>query len=116
MARTVITPSVAPGGYPTAGVVATPVASAASPTFNYFASTGKELLVATNTDSGPHTITIYSVADVFGRLGDITGESIAAGATHIFGPFTKNYWADTDGHINVDTSDPTVHVAVIRLP
>lgn len=114
MARVLITPAVAPGQYPTAGVTMTPAAADAT-NFNYFVSTGNELLIALNTDSGAQTVTIHSQADAFKRTGDITAESIAAGAYHIFGPFAKTGWADSTGNINVDASDALVELAVIRL-
>jgi len=115
MARTVLTPSVAPGAYPSAGVAVTE-AAADVVNFNSFVSTGKELLVARNTDTNPHTVTINSVADDKGRTGDITAESIAAGAIRIYGPFAKSYWAQSGGSINCQASDVTVKLSVIQLP
>ena len=54
----------------------------------------KTYLLAMNTDSGPHTVTITSVVDAQNRTGDITAYSLAAitGTTPViaqFGPFSR---------------------------
>lgn len=115
MARVLLTPTVAPGQYPLAGVAVTETA-ADTTNFDMFVSTGKELLVAHNTDASSHTVTINSVADDKGRTGDITAESIAAGAIRIYGPFAKSYWAQSNGNINCQSNSALVFFSVIQLP
>jgi hypothetical protein len=116
MSRVLVATKIAPGPYPSAGVDVSAFVAADASNFNYFLSTGRELLIAQNTDTNPHTVTVHSQADNFGRTGDITAESIAAGHFHIFGPFAKSYWADSTGNINIDASDATVKFLVIQLP
>ncbi len=115
MARTLLTATVAPGQYPAAGVAATEAASDVA-NGNMFVSTGKELLVARNTDVSTHHVTVNSVADDKGRTGDITSEAIAAGAIRVYGPFAKSYWAQSNGNINCSADDATVKFTVIQLP
>lgn len=91
----------------------TPVATSANG--NYYQSSGNDLLVALNTDGAlARTITITSVPDDKGRSKDITTYSIAAGKCAFFGPFKTDGWS-TCGKVFFQTSDPTLHVAVIAL-
>jgi hypothetical protein len=115
MSRTLVTPTLSTGAYPAAGNT---LAKTAGDTVNhlFFPASGRDLVIVENTDSAPHTATINSTADDKGRLGDITAETIAAGATHIFGPLAKAYWAQPDGTIHLDVSDATVKVSVVQLP
>lgn len=53
---------------------------------------GKTLVLARNTGASAHTVTFTSVADPFGRTGDITAYSLAAGEVACFGPFGKTGW------------------------
>lgn len=76
---------------------------------------GKTVLLATNTDSAAHTITIGSVADSLNRSGDITAYSIAAGKTAKLGPFKSPGWANA-GQLHIDISSPLVRLAVLQLP
>lgn len=96
--------------------IALPGAAADDSLFNYCLLTGKEMLYVENTDVGAQTITIYSVDDILGRSEDITTESIAAGAVHIFGPFPQDGWMQADGFLYFDASDPLVKITVIRVP
>lgn len=118
MARSTLTKTVAPGGYAAAGVALTIAAStgASGSSGNQFVSTGKELVIAQNTDASPHTVTITSSNDPFGRAGTITAESIAAGAFHIFGPFPTPGWQQGDGMVYLEATDITVKFAVVVLP
>ena len=95
--------------------------------FNYaLLATGKTFLLAMNTDSGAHTVTVSSVADEKNRKGDITAYSLAAitGTTPViaqFGPFQNPGWlTPTDGTTPAGlwfaASDATVKFAVITLP
>jgi hypothetical protein len=77
---------------------------------------GKTVVLAMNTDSVAHTITITSVADVINRTGDIEAYSIAAGKVAKLGPFKSAGWAHTGAKLFIDVSDPTVRLAVLQLP
>ncbi len=115
MAQTLITPYVAPGQYPAAGLVVVYTAADVA-NGNYFPSTGRELLIAFNSGVSAYTVTVTSTPDTFGRTATITAESLAAGAYHIYGPLAKTGWADSSGHINIAASNALVLFAVIQIP
>jgi hypothetical protein len=76
---------------------------------------GKTMIIAYNSDSGAHTITINSVADQFNRTGDVSAYSIGAGKIARFGPFRTVGWGNA-GALTFDLSDPKIRVAVLTLP
>lgn len=121
MPRTALTPISILGPYPTLPVSATTLnltmSAADVANGNSFLSTGKEILVVQNTDSGAHTITLGSIADALKRTGDITSYSVGAGLIAAFN-FTglNGGWVQTDGTINVNANDVSIKFAVIRLP
>lgn len=84
-----------------------------------FVCTGREILVALNSDpTNPYTVTITSIADEKGRTGDITTYSLAAGEYGVFGVGLTNSlgWKSTAGTIAVTVSNAAVKWAVLRLP
>lgn len=81
------------------------------------AFTGKELVIAHNTDgANPYTVTIESVADELGRTGDITAYSLAAGEYGVFGPFGRDGWRQTTGKLYFRGSNAAIKFAVIVHP
>lgn len=114
MARQVHTPVAVTGGYPSTGQ-AFAFLAADTVNFDEFVMTGKEILIAQNTGASPHTISIDSVADAYGRLGDIAADSIAAGAFEMYGPFPTSGWKQSDGTLNFEADNAEVEFAVIRL-
>src|SRR4051812_29495309 len=60
--------------------------------------TGKETILIRNSGATPRAITITSVADSFGRTGDIT-DTIAAGATGVYGPIPVAGFQQADGNV-----------------
>lgn len=83
---------------------------------NSFAITGTELLLVQNTDaSNPHTITITSVADNFGRTGDITAYNLPLSTYAAFN-FRQGVggFAQTDGTVHLTCSSNTISFAVLR--
>ena len=116
MSRTTLTPvAISTNPYATTGVPLVFTAGNVADG-NDFASTGREILVAQNTDSGAHTVTVASVADTFGRLGNITADSIAAGDYRVYQIFPQLFWAQTGNLINVNVDSATVELAVLKLP
>lgn len=75
----------------------------------------KTLLLAQNTDTTAHTISITSVPDSQNRTGDISGYSIAPGAVACFGPFRAAGWG-LSGQLQIDVSDSHIEMAVLTLP
>lgn len=116
MARTDLTKTNATvGGYPTAGVAIT-MTAADTVNQNQFAAQGQDLVIAHNTGVTGHTVTITSAADPYGRTGDITAESIAAGEYRVYGPFPRIGWEQSDGKFYLEANDAEVKFGVIKLP
>ena len=101
-------------GWPTAGVTATVTAADAS-NLNSCTFTGKEVIIARNSGVGARTVTITSVT-YLGRTGHITAQSIAAGATAVFGPFAIDGWRQTDGALYFEGSHAEILFTVLVLP
>lgn len=76
---------------------------------------GKTMVLAYNTDTLSHTITIGSAPDTLNRSGDITTYAVAAGKVSVFGPFPAVGWANA-GLLNIDVTDSHLVLAVITLP
>lgn len=115
MPRQTLTKSNSPGPNPTAGVVVT-MTAADTTNKEQFALTGREVLIIQNTGASSYTYTITSVADPYGRLGDITTQSIAAGAIHTVGPFGLAGWQQTGGYLYLEASNTAVKFGVVALP
>ena len=115
MARTTLAATDVPGKFATDGVAVTWAAADAA-NGNQFVCTGREVLLARNTDASAHTVTVTSTADSAGRTGDITADSIAADAMHVYQEFPTVGWMQSNGYIYVDCDDVTVELAVLRLP
>lgn len=78
---------------------------------------GKTLLLAFNSDTSAHTVTLTSVADGQNRTGDITAYSIAAAKIATFGPFTSLGWNQTSpAGLWIDGNSALILLAVITLP
>jgi hypothetical protein len=82
---------------------------------HYFPNDGKTRLLVRCLDSSPHTVTVVSVTDSYGRDGDITLTVPAATAgvpgLAYAGPFNPGLFnqrgADDLGNVHVDISDET---------
>lgn len=114
MSRVASTPVAAPGRYPTAGV-AVGMTAADTSNKNSAVMVGGEMLLVHNTDSASHTYTINSTPDDKARTGDITTQTIAAGAIHVVGPFARLGWQQTDGTLHFEANDTTVKFGVVRV-
>lgn len=115
MARTVLTKTVAKGNYQSAGTAVT-MAAADVGNKNSFPLGSNDLVIAQNSGAAPHTVTISSVADPFGRTGDIAAESMAAGEIRVFGPFTGQGWRQSDGSLYLEANHAEIKFGVISLP
>lgn len=82
---------------------------------NMFVCSGKDILIAHNTGAGAHTITVSSVADPFGRTGDVAAYSLGAGEYAAFGPFDTTGWRQTDGYMYIEANHAEVKFGVIAL-
>jgi hypothetical protein len=119
MARVLVAAQVAPGAYPVVTANSRDLAmQAADPSLKNYTPLveGKTLLIAQNTDSGAHTVTITSIVDAFNRTGDVTAYSLGAGELAIFGPFKEAGWKHLDtGEVGIwfEANDATVKFAVV---
>jgi hypothetical protein len=81
---------------------------------NRFTLSGHEILLAHNTDTGAHTLTITSSADTKGRSQDITAYSIAAGKIAMYSFLSgQEGWIEGDGTCHVTVDDATLKLAVL---
>jgi hypothetical protein len=84
---------------------------------NSFASTGREVVLANNTDSGSHHVTMTSSADpILGRTKDITSVSVAAGAYVELGMPQVSGWQQSDGTVHLSADDATMKFLILRTP
>jgi hypothetical protein len=118
MARTAVTP-VTLAKYPALPITVNSIDvafSTGSTTdgFSYQAS-GRELVLVTNVNASPQTVTIKSVADSLGRTGDLGAYSLSQNEYCAF-IVPLDGFVQSDGTVNVDVGHNDVHVAVIRLP
>lgn len=117
MARTSLTPLTALGAYGTYSANAADVTMTAADVANKNQATmsAKLLLIAHNTGGSAYTVTVDSVADPYGREGDITTYSVGAGEYAVFGPFEPAGWRQSDGKLYFEASNAAVKFGLVRL-
>lgn len=117
MARADITKTVSPGRRPpTTG--GTPITWQAADTTNFeqVSLTDKDVLLVWNSHASTgYTYTVNSVADEYGRTGDMTTIAIAAGVFHVIGNGMAAGWLQTTGKLNLQASNASVKWAVITV-
>lgn len=120
MSRQTITPLVLLGSFPALQPAANSMSTAllAEDVTNHtqFKSTGKEILLAFNSDASDHTVTVNSVVDERRRTGDITSYNIVAGQLFAFGAIQVAGWAQSDGNVYLQANSALVKFAVLTLP
>ena len=85
-----------------------------------FANDGRTVLLVKNGDASARVVTVASVADEAGRIGDQV-PSVAAAATYCFGPLRPAWWSQrstNQGCVLVDFAvgtPTTLQVAAVRL-
>lgn len=73
-----------------------------------------DILIAHNTDTSSHNITITSTdTNKAGRKEDISSESIAADEIRAFGPLELDGWRQSDGSFHFTADNSAVEFAVI---
>lgn len=84
---------------------------------NSFPATSREILLIHNTNAGGSgTFTVTSVADQFGRLGDISAYSVAASSIAVIDMDTLKGWQQPGGAVFLACSAATMKFVVLRLP
>jgi hypothetical protein len=84
---------------------------------NMFLNDGRTILTVSNPTGGALSVTVVSVADRFGRVGDLV-VSIPANTTKIFGPFIQSVWSQSGadiGNVYVNPASASLGVAAFRL-
>jgi len=78
---------------------------------------GRTFLVIKNGGAGVSTVTVDSVADQFGRVGDEV-VAIAAGKDAVLGPFLPQIWNQAGSAlVNIDLDvDTSVEIAAFQVP
>lgn len=119
MPRTAITVNEAAKRYPVlpVGVNSLDFAFAVGDSVNglEYVASGREAVILSNVNAGAQTFTLLSVADEFGRKGDIAAYSLGPNEFAILVPPLKGF-QQADGKIYIDVSHNDVNIAVLRLP
>lgn len=76
-----------------------------------FIATGKNLIIARNVGLTSATFTLESVADPFGRTGNLV-RSIDAGAYAVIGPLGLIGWCQSNGYVYVSSTSANIEVVV----
>ncbi len=114
MARTALTVLNAPAQFAKAPTTLT-FAAGDAVNFNSAAHTGREYVIARNTDGvAAHTLTVKSAA-LNNRTGDLT-QSIPAGGFVVTQVFPVEGWQQSDGKLHIDVDDAQITLAVVRIP
>jgi len=82
---------------------------------NQVTASGDDLIIAHNTGAATYTVTITSIADPYGRTGDIATYSLEAGDYAIFGAFSSDGWLQTDGKLYFEASNVAVKFGVLQI-
>lgn len=80
-----------------------------------FVATGREVVLIHNTDVGAQTFTLASVADPYGRTGDITTYSLSAGEFAALIPGVQGF-IGTGGKVTIAVSNAAVKFLIVRTP
>lgn len=74
---------------------------------NSVANDGRTVLIVNNTGATSRTITFQTTVSVDGLTAPVRSETIPAGETQVFGPFSPNDYGNPLG-FNVDNAEVTV--------
>jgi hypothetical protein len=118
MARaTALTVQQLTGPYPTALVLDDLTFAASDGGANdgdQFTFTGNEIIIAYNSGATPRLVTLESVADPQGRVGNVT-KTVAAGAWAIFQASEQTGWLQSNGMFYLNAAHLELQFAIVRL-
>lgn len=119
MARTPIVKSPVPGAFAVAGAAPT-VQAADVGNMNSFVLTGNEVVLAVNTDTATHTVTVSSMPDQEGRVADITADVVPAAVGgksgfRVYQRFPLNGYEQADGNLYLQSNSALVFFIVLQL-
>jgi hypothetical protein len=116
MARTTITPIVAPGAYAGALTTFAWVDLGVTGTNGHqFTLTGAEVILVKNISGAGVAVQLFSVDDQFGRQENVLS-TIAASGYSVIGPMKQEGWLQTDGNFYLDSTSTAIKAAVIKVP
>ncbi len=118
MARTTLTAKAALGNATnayTAGAADLTMTAADVANKNEVVASGNDLVIAHNTGGVAYTVTITSVADPYGRTGDIATYSLDAGDYVVFGPLKNEGWMQSNGKLYFEASNAGVKFGIVKL-
>ena len=81
-----------------------------------FAITGRELIIAHNTEASAKWVKLTAAADASGRTGTTGNYSLAAGGIAAFAVSPLDVWAQTGNVAYVDVEHAGVKLAAVRYP
>lgn len=116
--RTTLVKTVAPGAYAGAGIAVT-LAAADVANKNRFVASGRDLVIAFQSVTTERHITINSVADPYGRTGDITADHLPAalGSIRIYGPLPCLGWRQVgSSYIHLEADNAEAKFGIVQLP
>lgn len=119
MARTTINPQVPLGSYPvlpiSSGGADLSFTAASGGVISYQAAltNAKTQVLAHNSDTVNHTVTITSVADTLNRTGNIV-YVVAPGAISLLGPFQTAGWSQVGTLLFIDIDSDLLQIAVVN--
>jgi hypothetical protein len=117
MATIAITVQVLKGNYtiPTANQLDLTFTAADVALGNHYAATGKEFVIVQNSDpTNAYTFTLTSQPDTYGRTGDVTAYSLAAGEIGMYGPIPIDGWRNAAGQVLISGSNAAIKFAIVR--
>lgn len=117
MPRTTLTKKTAPGPYAdiTANGADLAMTAADVANKNQFRAGHEDIIFAHNTGASPHTITITSAPDEYGRSEDVAAYSLGAGEYAVFGPLKPHGWQQTDGYIYLEADHAEIKFGIVAL-
>lgn len=119
MARTAVTLNAVTPDSGTGVDVATALAAIEDTDGNYIDNVSGRVLVVVQTEAtSGATLGVVSVADPYGRLGDLTSGAIGASALKVFGPFTPllfNQGGASSGRVHFDWTSVTGTVKIAAI-
>lgn len=114
MARTRLTPVELPKTHP-GGEVTWAFTAADTTNQNDFLLTGREIVLIDNANVASQNVTVGSVADPYGRDGDLT-VSVPATSTVALYIGDRTGWMQSDGTLYLDTASSDISYSILRLP
>jgi hypothetical protein len=115
MARTTLTIQQLVGPYPDPlNLTNLTFAAADVANMNDFVFTGRELIIARNTDASTRNVTLTSIKDDLNRVGNVT-RALLTNEFAIFEALKLSGWLQSDGKFYLQADHANVLFAIVRL-